>query len=215
MLSKIKLGLAIAVAALSFVLPIPISTLALQPNEDTLSEEDYNNLQRGVAAYQNKVYEDAFSVLEPLAHMNSAEAQFFVGQMFISGDGVRQDFDAGFLWLHASADQGLQQAVDSLNYKYKRVLQPGIFMTLTDETSIPEGFYDGVYGRTFRQAMKWFSPRAETNDPYSLHFLGLVYWYGIYRDVDKGLGMQYMSEAYELGSEEAAIELQFMKTDEP
>jgi TPR repeat protein len=70
---------------------------------------------KGVSAYQRGDYRKA-------AEQGHAEAQFRLGAMYFSGDGVPRD-DAGALrWYRLAAEQGHAEAQDDLTYMYEHGL---------------------------------------------------------------------------------------------
>jgi hypothetical protein len=56
-------------------------------------------------AYHRHDYESAVKALRPLAEDGHAEAQFWLGQMYEFGRGVKQDYTAAFKWYEQSADK--------------------------------------------------------------------------------------------------------------
>jgi TPR repeat protein len=57
-------------------------------------------------AYEQKDYAAAFKEFTPLAEQGNAEAQFFLGKMYLLGQGVPKDSDLAIKWFKASAARG-------------------------------------------------------------------------------------------------------------
>ena len=57
-------------------------------------------------AYERKDYADAMKEFRPMAEQGSAEAQLFLGKMYMQGQGVLKDPDQAVKWFKASAEQG-------------------------------------------------------------------------------------------------------------
>jgi TPR repeat protein len=57
-------------------------------------------------AYEQKDYATAFKEFTPLSEQGNAEAQFFLGKMYLLGQGVTKDSDLAIKWFKASAAQG-------------------------------------------------------------------------------------------------------------
>ena len=53
------------------------------------------DLDKGVRAYQGANYSTALGVLMPLAKSGDAEAQFYLGKMYLDGTGVSRDNQIG------------------------------------------------------------------------------------------------------------------------
>lgn len=94
---RLKLGLVTLVLSLSFAAPVLAG-----PLED------------GQAAYAGGDYATALRLLRPLAAHGRAEAQFFLGLMYMKGEGVPQDYAQAHKWftLAASQPSAVQQVHD-------------------------------------------------------------------------------------------------------
>jgi len=64
------------------------------------------DLASGKRAYDAKDFATAFKEFTPLAEQGNADAQFFLGKMYLAGQGVLKDTDRALKWLTASATQG-------------------------------------------------------------------------------------------------------------
>ncbi|HYL37674.1 MAG TPA: tetratricopeptide repeat protein [Bryobacteraceae bacterium] len=61
-------------------------------------------------AYEEKDYTAALKELTPLAEQGNADAQFLLGKMYWTGQGVLKDNDQAVKWLTASATRGNAEA---------------------------------------------------------------------------------------------------------
>ncbi len=65
---------------------------------------------KGVAAFENGDFTTALKELTPLAEQGDAEAQFNLGYMYRTGEGVPQDDKTAVEWYTLAAEQGLDEA---------------------------------------------------------------------------------------------------------
>jgi len=109
------------------------------------------------AAYMRGDYIVAFESFLSLAEQGHARAQFVLGNMYVEGKGVQQDYAEAKRWFHRAAEQGYTQAQNYLGCMY-------------DEGSgVPQDDAEAV--RWFRQAAEQGAARAQ-------HRLGLMYLLG-------------------------------------
>jgi len=64
------------------------------------------DLESGKRAYDQKDYATAFKEFAPLADQGQAEAQLYLGKMYMMGQGVLKDTDKAIRWFKASAYKG-------------------------------------------------------------------------------------------------------------
>ena len=64
------------------------------------------DLKSAKRAYDQKDYAAAFKVFNPMAEQGNAEAQCYLGKMYLMGQGVLEDQDEAIKWFRVSADQG-------------------------------------------------------------------------------------------------------------
>jgi hypothetical protein len=69
----------------------------------SLSAADLESAKR---AYEQKDYPTALKEFAPLADQGKAEAQLYLGKMYMMGQGVLKDSDQAVKWFKASASQG-------------------------------------------------------------------------------------------------------------
>ena len=68
------------------------------------------DLESAKQAYEQKDYATAFKEFTPLANQGKAEAQLYLGKMYMLGQGVLKDPDQATKWFQASALQGDAEA---------------------------------------------------------------------------------------------------------
>jgi TPR repeat protein len=112
----------------------------------TLETAYAGQLEDGVSAWGQGEFASAMSLLEPLADEGQPRAQFLVGLMFTTGDGVDRDIPAGVAWFRKSAEQGNVDSMYSLGQEY----------------SLKE-LVDGreLFPEDYAEAYFWFSLAAE------------------------------------------------------
>jgi hypothetical protein len=69
------------------------------------------DLTSGLEAYRAGDYATALSELQPLAEAGEADAQFALGEMYLKGLGVVQDFGNASAWFAKAAETGHTQAM--------------------------------------------------------------------------------------------------------
>jgi TPR repeat protein len=86
------------------------------------------DLESAKRAYEEKDYAAAFKEFRPLAEQGNADAQLFLGKMYMMGQGSLRDPDQAIKWFKASAVQGNADAQFFLGSYY-----------LLPHRDIPEG----------------------------------------------------------------------------
>ena len=69
--------------------------------------------QQSLEAKERGDYQTAFKLLLPLAEQGYASAQFNLGVMYASGQGVKQDDEHAKEWLGKACDNGEQEGCDT------------------------------------------------------------------------------------------------------
>lgn len=113
------------------------------------------DLESAKRAYEQKDYTTALKEFAPLADKGKAEAQLYLGKMYMMGQGVLKDPEQAIKWLKASALQGNSDAQFFLGSIY-----------LMPQKDIPEG-------------MKWTGLSAEQGNKDAQYLLGKVYMQGL------------------------------------
>jgi TPR repeat protein len=76
------------------------------------------DLEAAKRAYEQKDYATAFKEFTPLAEQGNADAQLFLGKMYMLGQGVLKDPDQAIKYLKASGEQGNADAQFFLGAMY-------------------------------------------------------------------------------------------------
>ena len=74
---------------------------------------------RGYVAYNRGDYRTALKQLRPLAERGRGAAQYFLGEMYARGRGVKQDYAQAVKWFRAAAVQRVSYAQVSLGLMYR------------------------------------------------------------------------------------------------
>lgn len=72
-------------------------------------------LQAGEKDFQQKNYSAAMEKLLPLANQGDPQAQYTVGYMYYTGQGIAKDKALGRHWIDQAASQGNIQAIKAQN----------------------------------------------------------------------------------------------------
>ena len=78
----------------------------------------FNTVEKGSAAYAEGDFERAMSILRPLADDGEAAAQFYVGEMYRFGRGVKKDEARSATWYKKAATNGSSDAQYALGMMY-------------------------------------------------------------------------------------------------
>lgn len=76
------------------------------------------DFERAAAAHRQGDYQTAVKLWQPLAEKGQVDAQYNLGVMYYSGDGVKQDYAAAAKWFRMAAEQGDKQAQFYLGSMY-------------------------------------------------------------------------------------------------
>jgi len=107
--------------------------------------------QAGKDAYYRGDYATAFRELSPLAANGDALSEYFLGLMYVEGEGVPQDFKQAEYWFFLAAEQGHAQAQYNLGAMY------------ADGLGVPVDF---------KQAVRWYRLAAEQGEAKAQTILG-------------------------------------------
>ncbi len=86
----------------------------------SLAAPAWAGFDEGLAAYQRVDYATALREFKPLAEQGVARAQFFLGFMYVTGQGVPQDDAEAVRWWRKAAEQGHAKAQHNLGFMYDR-----------------------------------------------------------------------------------------------
>jgi len=101
---------------------------------------------KGVAAYDSFDFATALREWTPLAEQGNALAQFRLGWMYVTGQGVLQDDKTGVKWYTFAAEQGNADAQYSLGVMYvlgKGILQDDVYAHMWWNIAASNGYEDG------------------------------------------------------------------------
>ena len=85
----------------------------------TLSLPAHADFNTGVVAYLMGEYDKAFSTMQSLSQTaDHGYAQYYLGMMYLKGQGTEQDYDKASKWLRSSAEKGIPQAQYNLAQLY-------------------------------------------------------------------------------------------------
>ena len=118
---------------------------------------DSFNYQRGLDAYDNGYFATALREWRPLAEQGIADAQFYLGQMYLKGEGVPQNDKTAIKWYRLAAKQGLASARFSLGVMYEKGKE------------VPQHY---------KTAVKWYRLAAERGNIQAQNNLGVMYGLG-------------------------------------
>ena len=117
---------------------------------------DYDD---AIKAYEHGDYAAALRELRPLAQQGNLDAQAKLGEMYLQGIGVKQDYTTAMRWLKQAATEGdIALAESSLGLIY----------------------YNGAgVKRDYAEAARWFQKAAEQGYADAQIGLGTLYSYGL------------------------------------
>jgi len=135
-------------------------------------------------AYLRGDYALAEREFRPLAERGNVLAQYKLGLMYNSGEGVQQDFAEAVRWFHRAAAQGYAPAQKSLGVKYEKG--------------------QGVK-RSYGEAARWYRYGADQGDAAAQYRLGRMYALGrgVRRDFTEAVA--WFSVAADQKVEDAAV----------
>jgi uncharacterized protein len=148
------------------------------------------SFEDAVDAHARGDYAKALRLIRPLANDGDAAAQFNLGLMYLTGQGVQQDDAAAALWFRKSAEQGYVLAQTNLGVLYRdgRGVAQGVteavmwFRKAAEQGDAVAEFLLGnqyAFGKgvpqDYSEAMIWFLKAAEQDHPKAKLYLGVMY----------------------------------------
>jgi TPR repeat protein len=115
------------------------------------------DFSKGLAAYEAGDFATAIIEWGPIAKQGYAAAQANLGNMYISGKGVPQDYKEAVKWYRLAAEQGHAAAQLKLGFAYN--LGQGV-------------------PQDDKEAVKWIRLSAEQGHVVAQYFLGVIYSLG-------------------------------------
>jgi len=114
---------------------------------------------QAIKSYEHGDYAAALRELRPLASQGNVDAQAKLGQMYLDGRGVKQDFTAAMRWLKQAATDGDVPAAQS---------------------DLGRLYYNGAgVKRDYAESARWFQKAADQGYPDAQIGLGTLYEYGL------------------------------------
>lgn len=126
--------------------------------------------------------EEAIFILRELAEKGYAPAQNELGERYITGRGVVENYEIGVDWLKKAADQGLAEALDNLGDCY---------------------YYGIGVEENEKKAAELYRQAAEVGVASAQYSLGNCYYTGTGIKEDKALAFQWLLKAAEQGNPDA------------
>lgn len=72
------------------------------------------NLREGINSFRGQDYRSAFIRLKPEAEKGQPDAQYAIGYMYYYGQGVVEDRDQAWFWIHMAARLGQPDALEAV-----------------------------------------------------------------------------------------------------
>jgi TPR repeat protein len=79
-----------------------------------------DQLEEGYTAALNGKYRTALSLLQPLADQGNPRAQFYVGELYMNGEGVAPSQLTAVKWFRKAAERGDTDALTALGVMYEK-----------------------------------------------------------------------------------------------
>ncbi|WP_319486236.1 tetratricopeptide repeat protein [uncultured Cohaesibacter sp.] len=138
------------------------------------------------SAYQRGFYLTAFALATKLAGLGDVPSQTLLGNLYLDGSGIPQDFKEAANWFALAADQGDREAQFSLGMLYARG--------------------QGV-DKDLQKALGWFEKAAAQDQKNAQFNLGLLYLQGQLVEQDTTKALDLLTKAANQGVAEAQYTL--------
>lgn len=194
------------------ILALMVAMLVTSP---TFAAGDFS---LGKKAYEAKDYAQALVHFTRAADANDAGAQLWLGSMFRTGIGVKQDNAAGLDWLRKSADNGNAEAAYRLGDWYTNdghKTEWGItFLIQAGEQNHKKALRDLAWHANYaiekgqrieRSLQNWISDQAANGHVENQHRLSQMYFKGLGVDKNPRTATIWMNRAAEGGHTDAQI----------
>lgn len=168
---------------------MPESQVSAVTKQNNVSFEHGNvnaSYEKGESLYIKKEYDEAFKYFKEAADAGHADAQNYVGIMYLKGRGVTKDLNKGLQYYKLSANQGNQYACANLGDIYFG----GIGVT-----------------KNYPEAFKLFEKAAKQGNAYSQNKLGYMYINGLGVAKNQEKAMEWYLKAGGNGNLDAIVEL--------
>ncbi len=163
----------------------------------------HSALEIAIQQYKDGKYKDAFHLFLPLAKKGNAKAQFYIGNMFYFGKGLKKDDSKAFALFRLAARKNLSAAHNNLSTCYfygigtaKDAKKGLTYLQIASLEGQPVAllrlgslYYNGdSVGKNHLLAFYCFQKAAEKNNPQAQYMLGRMYFEGagVAKNLDKG-----------------------------
>lgn len=167
-----------------------LSALSIGVFAKTPVDSESTAFRSAIEAYQEKRFQAAFELLEPLAKQGNRDAQYNLAVLYQDGLGVLPDDERAFYWYRESAKQGLAEAQFVTAWLYSQG--------------------KGVV-QDYEQAVFWYQKAANQNHIEAQNNLAARYATGTGVPQNMALAKQWYQRAANQGSAYAAYVLQQMQ----
>lgn len=116
------------------------------------------DVESGLAALAQQDYPKAKTEFEIAAKQGNAEAQYSLGHLYESGEGITRNYAEALQWYRKAAEQGFTLAQNNLGFMYENG--------------------QGVK-RNYPEAVKWFRKAADQGYALAQYNLGRIYAQGV------------------------------------
>ncbi len=177
-------------------------------------------VEEGVNALRTKDYQKARQIITPLAEAGDAEAQLWLGYIFLKGWGTASSPESGFSWFEKSASKGNAKAQLVVG-KYYYFGNGGIPKNIEKaETtwlqSANQGNVEAQYAlgelyfeaKRYSDSFKWYKQAAEQGHADAQYHLGSMYMLGDGTARDLNETMKWWEKAAAAGHPGAKMMLQ-------
>lgn len=134
--------------------------------------------EMGVQAYEKMEYDKSFKALNQLANLGHEESKYIIGEMYIYGKGIEQDFDMAKKYFMDLSDTCNVNALNNL----------GAICCQQDN---------------YKEAIIWFEKASKLDSKEANNNLGIIYENGLAAKKDMDLAINYYNKAALLGDKDA------------
>lgn len=204
--------------------PTPVAQTNV-PTPEEANEVPQDPVAEGVNAYKEKDYQKAYTLLLPKAIEGDAEAQVYVGLLFLYNYGydgvVQQNNETAGIWIKKSAEQGNLMGLHYLGFIHDNCNVPFCdeavaiqnYQMAAERGYIPSQVaLAWMYHRkpfepsASERIMYWFGKAAESGSLEAKIALAEIYYEGRLVSADYGKALAYLKEVVDQGNTKAIDE---------
>jgi len=185
----------------------------------------------GAYYYSTEDYNSALEWFTKAADMGSTVSMYYIGDMYYSGAGVKQDIGASLDWLLKAANLGNVYAMNYYAYvlfetdysdelveqkyeaafdAYMKAAEAGDPVAMYNIGHIYESKGGPIGSGYFDAVLEWYLKAADLGDAYAMCRLGDIYCDGIHVAQDYEAALEWYQKAADLGNVNAMLELSYM-----